>query len=199
MRAEIDLRRRHHTDYRYARYVLQPTQDKDDQTMWTTRPEAPNDIGAIHAVNLAAFPTPLEADLIDALRADPHAWIKGLSIVTEDDAGEVVGYALLTRCHVGGQPALALGPCAVLPECQGTGAGSAAIRTGLGAARALGENVVVVLGHPGYYPRFGFTPASGFGVRAPFDAPDDAFLALALDAARETPTGVIAYAAAFGV
>jgi transposase InsO family protein len=69
----------------------------------------------------------------------------------------------------------------------------------LAAARDMGENLVVVLGHPAYYPRFGFTPASGFGVSAPFEAPDDAFLALALDAARPTPAGTIVYAAAFGV
>lgn len=167
--------------------------------MWITRPETADDIGVIHAVNLAAFPTSLEADLIDALRADPQAWIDGLSLVTENGSGEVVGYALLTRSHVGGRPALALGPCAVLPEHQGKGAGSAAIRAGLDAARAMGENLVVVLGHAEYYPRFGFTPASTFGVAATFEAPDDAFLALALDAADPTPTGIIAYPAAFGV
>ncbi|OZM75692.1 transferase [Pseudonocardia sp. MH-G8] len=199
LRAEIDLRRRHHDDYHYAGYVLRPTNDEDDRTMWSTRPETPDDIDAIHAVNVAAFPTSHEADLIDALRADPQAWIDGLSIVTENESGEVAGHALLTRCHVGRQPALALAPCAVLPEHQGRGAGSAAIRAGLDAARSMGENLVVVLGHPEYYPRFGFTPASGFGVQAPFDAPDDAFLALTLDAARPTPTGAIEYPAAFGV
>lgn len=199
LRAEIDLRPHHHADYQYAGYVLRSPQDKDGHAMWTTRPETPGDIGAIHAVNAAAFPTPHEADLINALRADPQAWIDGLSIVTENEAGEVVGYALLTRCHVDAHPVLALAPCATLPEYQSKGAGSAAIRTGLAAARAMGENLVVVLGHPEYYPRFGFTPASGFGVKAPFDAPDDAFLALALDAARPTPTGTIAYPAAFGV
>ncbi|PWW67115.1 GNAT family N-acetyltransferase [Actinokineospora spheciospongiae] len=167
--------------------------------MRTTRSETPDDTEAIHAVNAAAFPTSEEADLVDALRADPLAWIDGLSIVTETADGEVVGHALLTRCHVGDAPALALAPCAVLPAHQRTGAGSAAIRTGLDAARRLGENLVVVLGHADYYPRFGFTPASRFGVRAPFEVPDDAFLALALDPTRPTPTGVVRYPAAFGV
>jgi predicted N-acetyltransferase YhbS/ubiquinone/menaquinone biosynthesis C-methylase UbiE len=196
-RAEIDLRRHHGGDYTYAGYVLRPTEM--DNPMWTARPETPDDVAAIRAVNTAAFPTAEEADLVDALRADPRAWIDGLSIVAENEAGEVVGYALLTRCHVGGAPALALAPCAVLPDYQSKGAGSAAIRAGLDAARRLGEPLVVVLGHPAYYPRFGFTPASGFGIRAPFEAPDDAFLALSLDAARPTPTGLVEYPPAFGV
>jgi putative acetyltransferase len=69
--------------------------------------------------------------------------------------------------------------------------GSAAIRTGLDAARRLGENLVVVLGHADYYPRSGFTPAVAFGIQAQFEAPDENFLALALDAAPPTPTGLI--------
>lgn len=198
LRAEIDLRRVHGGDYDYAGYVLRLTEE-GNHPMWTTRPETPDDIATIHAVNVAAFPTAHEADLVDALRADPQAWIDGLSIVTENPDGEIVGYALLTHCHVGGTPALALAPCAVLPDYQGKGAGSAAIRTALGTARRLGENLVVVLGHADYYPRFGFSPASGFGIHAPFEAPDEAFLALSLDAARPTPTGVIQYPAAFGV
>ena len=84
-------------------------------------------------------------------------------------------------------------------RCQRTGAGSAAIRAGLERARSLGENLIVVLGHALYYPRFGFTPASAFGVSAGFDVTDDTFLALALDPQRETPRGRIAYPAAFGV
>lgn len=72
-------------------------------------------------------------------------------------------------------------------------------RAALEAAREQGENLVVVLGHAEYYPRFGFTPASGFGVTARFDVPDEAFLALALDPVRPTPSGEIAYPPAFGV
>jgi GNAT superfamily N-acetyltransferase len=103
---------------------------------WTTRSETPNDVKAIREVNLAAFPTAAEADLVDALRAS-DAWIEGLSIVTEDNEGPVVGHALLTRCHVGGAPALALAPCAVLPSVQRRGAGSAAIRAALATARTI--------------------------------------------------------------
>lgn len=168
-------------------------------TTWTTRAELPEDVSAIRAVNIAAFPAHDEADLVDALRADPAAWIDGLSTVSVDAGGEIVAHSLLTRCTVGAAPALALGPCAVLPRCQRTGAGSAAIRAGLEHARSLGENLIVVLGHALYYPRFGFTPASAFGVSAGFDVTDDTFLALALDPQRETPRGQIVYPAAFGV
>ncbi|MBM7775397.1 putative N-acetyltransferase YhbS [Actinokineospora baliensis] len=169
----------------------------EESPVLITRPETPDDAAAIHAVNAAAFPTVAEADLVDALRADPRAWIDGLSTVAAD--GEVVGHALLTRCWVGGHPALALAPCAVRPDRQRQGVGDAVIRFGLAAARDRGENLVVVLGHAEYYPRFGFTPASGFGVLAPFDVPDEAFMALALDPARPVPTGLVEYPAAFGV
>ncbi len=168
-------------------------------TGWTTRPEAAEDIPAVRDINLAAFPTSEEADLVDALRADPGAWIDGLSVVAAASDGALAGYALLTRCHVGGEPALALAPCAVLPSFQRTGAGSAAVRAALDAARAMEENLVVVLGHADYYPRFGFTPASRSGIRAPFEVPDEAMMAMALDDTRPTPAGTIRYAAAFGV
>lgn len=168
-------------------------------TVWTTRPETTDDIPAIRDIDLAAFPTAEEADTVDALRADPEAWIDGLSMVTTGSDGTPVGHALLTRCHVDGAPALALAPCAVLPSVQRTGAGSAAVRAALDAARAMGENLVVVLGHADYYPRFGFLPASRFGIHAPFEVPDGAMMAVSLDATRTVPAGTIQYPAAFGV
>ncbi|MDG9725301.1 MULTISPECIES: bifunctional class I SAM-dependent methyltransferase/N-acetyltransferase [unclassified Streptomyces] len=200
-RTEIDMRREHGSDYDYAAYILRPhdTTENGTMTTWTARPETADDIPAVRDILLAAFPTALEADIVDALRADPKAWIDGLSMVAAAPDSTPVGYALLTRCHVDGQPALALAPCAVLPSAQRTGAGSAAIRAALAAARATGENLVVVLGHADYYPRFGFTPASRFGIRAPFDVPDEAMMAMALDDTRPVPTGTIQYPAAFGV
>jgi putative acetyltransferase len=165
---------------------------------WTTRPETAGDRQAVRDVILAAFPTPEEADLVDALRAGT-AWLEGLSIVALTPDGTVAGHALLTRCHVDEAPALALAPCSVLPAYQRQGAGSAAIGAALDAAREQGENLVVVLGHATYYPRFGFSPASGYGIRPPFDVPDEAMMALALDDTRPVPTGTIRYPAAFGV
>ncbi|SHN10170.1 GNAT family N-acetyltransferase [Streptomyces yunnanensis] len=168
-------------------------------TTWTTRPETPEDAAAIRGINLAAFPSAEEADLVDALRADPDAWIDGLSLVSRAPDGTPAGHALLTRCHIDGRPVLALAPCAVLPAHQRQGAGTAAICAALDAARAKGEGLVVVLGHPDYYPRFGFVPASRFGIRAPFDVPDEALMALVLDASHGVPSGVIRYATAFGI
>lgn len=166
---------------------------------WTTRVERAGDADAIREVVTAAFPTPDEARIVDELRADRDAWIDGLSIVATDGDDSIVGYALYSRCRVDAEPALTLGPCAVVPSHQRTGAGSAAVVAGLTAARELGETLVLVLGHAEYYPRFGFVPASRFGIRAPFDVPDEAMMALPLDEARPVPSGTIAYPAAFGV
>ena len=163
---------------------------------WLTRPETAADISLVRRINLAAFETAEEADLVDTLRGDP-AWIEGLSMVSTTNDGDPAGYALLTRCHIGDTPALCLGPCAVAPEHQGTGAGSAAVHAVLAAARNLDERFVTVLGHPDYYPRFGFARASAHGVRMRDDVPDDALMVLALDGST-IPAGTIRYAAPFG-
>jgi putative acetyltransferase len=165
---------------------------------WNTRVETDADIPAVHAVNTAAFDTPAEAELVDALRADP-AWIPGLSIVATDEHDTPVGYALLTRCHIDRTPALCLAPCAVLPRHQRTGAGSAAVRAALRAAAEMGEYFVVVLGHPGYYPRFGFTRASRYGIGLSIEVPDEALMALTLDTGHPLPGGTVHYAAPFGI
>lgn len=135
---------------------------------------------------------------MDALRQDA-AWIDGLSMVTTAPDGTVVGHALLTRCHIGDTPALCLAPCAVLPAHQRTGAGSAAIRAALQAAREQGEAFVVVLGHPGYYPRFGFERASAHGIGVSLEVPDEALMALSLDPDRALPAGIVRYAEPFGI
>ncbi|MFC9898485.1 GNAT family N-acetyltransferase [Nocardia sp. NPDC127579] len=164
---------------------------------WLTRPEKPSDIDSVRRINLAAFETAEEADLVDALRADP-AWIEGLSMLSTGIDGAPIGYALLTRCHIGDAPALCLGPCAVPPEYQRTGAGAAAVRAALSAATDHGEDFVVVLGHPAYYPRFGFGRASLHGIRLSIDVPDEALMALSLSG-RPIPGGTVRYAAPFGI
>ncbi|MFG1946223.1 GNAT family N-acetyltransferase [Nonomuraea sp. NPDC048826] len=166
---------------------------------WIARPETAADVAEIREINVAAFPTSEEADLVEALRADPEAWIPGLSWVAEAPGGGLAGFALLTRCHVDDAAALALAPCAVRPEFQRRGAGAAAIRAALDAARQQGENLVLVLGHADYYPRFGFTPAARHGIRPPFEVDDAYMMALALDPSRPVPSGTIRYPAAFGV
>ncbi|MFF2898498.1 bifunctional class I SAM-dependent methyltransferase/N-acetyltransferase [Streptomyces sp. NPDC057966] len=194
-REELAVRRDHGTEYGYAGYVLRPADPR-----WTTRPETAADAAAVHAVNAAAFPTPDEADLVDALRADPAAWLPGLGrVATDGPDGDIAAYALLTRCRVGDAPALALAPVATVPAHQRRGAGQAAVRAVLDAARLSGESLVLVLGHPEYYPRFGFVPASRYGIRPGFDVPDEAMMALVLDESVPVPRGTIRYPAAFGV
>lgn len=166
---------------------------------WPVRPETPADAEAVRTVVTAAFPTPAEAAVVDALRADRSAWLPGLAQVALGGDGAVAAYALLTRCRVGDAPALALAPVATAPEQQRRGAGQAAVRAALDAARLRGESLVLVLGHPEYYPRFGFVPASRYGIRPAFDVPDEAMMALVLDPSAPVPRGTIRYPAAFGV
>ncbi len=193
-RDEIALRREHGTEYGYTGYVLRPADSR-----WRTRPETPADIPAVRSVNASAFPTPDEAGLVDALRTDGEAWLPGMSYVAEAPDGSVAGCALLTRCHVGEVPALALAPVAVAPEHQRSGAGQAVVRALLDVARMRGERLVLVLGHPDYYPRFGFEAASRYGIRPSFEVPEEAMMALVLDGSRGVPRGTIRYPGAFGV
>ncbi|MEU1486529.1 bifunctional class I SAM-dependent methyltransferase/N-acetyltransferase [Streptomyces sp. NPDC005752] len=191
---ELEVRRRHGAEYGYAGYVLRPFDPR-----WRTRPETAADRKAVHEVVGAAFPTGDEADLVDALRTDPGAWLPGLSYVAEAPDGSVTAHALLTRCLVGETPALALAPVSTAPAHQRRGAGRAVVRAVLDAARLRGESLVLVLGHPEYYPAFGFVPASRFGIRAGFEVPDEAMMALVLDDSVPVPKGTIHYPAAFGV
>ncbi|MEU8005213.1 N-acetyltransferase [Catellatospora sp. NPDC049111] len=135
------------------------------------RRETPADVDAIRSVTEAAFgpmyapdPAP-EPGLVDQLRADA-GWLAQLSLVAEVD-GEVVGHVVCTRGRVGDTPALGLGPLSVRPDHQRSGVGGALMHAVLGAADALGEPLVVLLGDPGYYGRFGFRQAEQFGVLAP--------------------------------
>lgn len=163
------------------------------------RVEGPDDLTAVAQVHRAAFGRPAEAALVDRLRADGDAVV---SLVAEA-AAEVIGHILFSPVRLDPAPPtppawLGLAPMAVLPAHQRRGTGAALVRAGLEAARAGGATAVVVLGHPEYYPRFGFVPASRRGLRCIYDAPDEAFMALAL-----TPDGLagarglVRYAAAF--
>ncbi|GGU22659.1 bifunctional class I SAM-dependent methyltransferase/N-acetyltransferase [Streptomyces lavendofoliae] len=193
-REEIAMRREHGAEYDYTGYVLRPADPR-----WRTGPGTDADLAAVRAVNAAAFARDAEAELVDRLREDPSAWLPGLSYVAEAADGSVAAYALITRCRVGDAPAAALAPVAVAPAYQRQGAGQAVVRAVLDAARLAGERLVLVLGHPEYYPRFGFTPASRYGIRPSFDVPDEAMMALDLDGSGKVPQGTIHYPRAFGV
>ncbi len=162
---------------------------------FTVRAETSGDVDTIHALTAAAFGQVDEAELVDALRASGNG-IGGLSFVGVLD-GEVIAHAMLSRCFVGETPGVCLAPCSVWPEHQRTGAGTAVIEALLTKAAHAGEAFAVVLGHPEYYPRFGFTPASGFGITLHVDVPDEALMAMSL--AGEVPAGALAFAPEFGV
>jgi len=161
------------------------------------RPEQPLDIPGIHAVNLAAFETGAEADLVDVLRerADPI-----VSLVA-DTGDAVVGHILFSPATLPGHPELrvmGLAPMAVAPARQRQGIGAALIREGLEHCRRLGVGAVIVLGHADYYPRFGFRPASQFGLRSEYGVPDDVFMALELvHGSLKGASGTIQYHPAF--
>ncbi|WP_279340394.1 GNAT family N-acetyltransferase [Sphaerisporangium perillae] len=140
------------------------------------RRELPADIPAIRDVHAAAFAKPdapadtsVEAGLVDALRAC-DAWIPELSLVAITADGAVAGHVVCSRASVGSTPALGLGPLGVLPAHQRQGVGHALMHAVLGAADALGEPLVVLLGHRDYYPLFGFRPAGEFGITPPVEA-----------------------------
>lgn len=137
------------------------------------RRESAGDAQAIHAITAAAHGGPgrqhgsvAEAVLVDELRAS-EAWLAPLSLVATTDDGGICGHVLCTRGHAGDAPVLALGPLSVRPDSQRRGVGSALMHAILGAADALGEPMVVLLGDPGYYCRFGFRLGTEYGIDPP--------------------------------
>jgi len=161
------------------------------------RTEEDADRLAIYAVNRAAFERSAEATLVDVLREKATAVV---SLVAEID-GQVVGHIMFSAVTFAEQPAarvVGLAPMAVLPEHQRAGIGSALVREGLQRCGQLGYQAVVVLGYPGFYPRFGFVPASRYGIHCEYDAPDDAFMIVELQPqALRSLHGVVRYHEAF--
>ena len=160
------------------------------------RPETPADHEAVAQLLTDAFGGPAEARLVDLLRATDD-YVPDLTLVADID-GEVVGHIAFSRVRVGEETALALAPMAVAPTHRRSGVGTALARAALERAADRAEAAVIVLGHPEYYPRFGFVPAGRFGIVPPWpDIPDDAFLALPLPAYTEACRGVVVYPPAF--
>jgi putative acetyltransferase len=143
------------------------------------RNEDERDRTAVHALNASAFETSAEADLVDALREQARPVV---SLVAEA-ADTVVGHIMFSPVWLAGHPNLkimGLAPMAVAPGYQRQGIGSALVHAGLDRCRQLGVGAIVVLGHPEYYPRFGFSTASQFGLRCAYNAPEEAFMVLEL-------------------
>jgi putative acetyltransferase len=171
------------------------------------RRERPRDGPAVHDLHRAAFARAathdrpgsdgrLEADLVDALRADGDL-VPACCLVAEAE-GAVVGHVALSRATVGGEPGvLGLGPLGVRPDLHGGGIGSALVHAALAAADALDTRAVVLLGHATYYPRFGFEPAVDHGVTPPQDWGRESFLLRRLEAWGAGLSGTFRYAPAF--
>ena len=161
------------------------------------RNETPDDVPAIRDVNERAFGAPAEAQLVDRLRAANKAVV---SLVAQHGE-QVVGHILFSPISVTNAPGtfrgLGLAPMSVLPDFQKTGIGSQLVRHGLAACERTGCDVVVVLGHVQYYPRFGFSRAKDHGLENEYQA-EDAFMVLELKrGALHTIGGLVQFASEF--
>jgi putative acetyltransferase len=167
--------------------------EDERRRMITVRRETLEDYAAVYRVNSLAFERDSEAALVDRLRAvQPHV---SLVAVAE---GEIVGHIFFSPVSIesAGERFMAMGlaPMAVLPEHQNRGIGSQLVKRGLQACHQRGHKVVFVLGHPGYYPRFGFSQAKSKGITCEYPSPDEAFMVAELEPeALEGRTGIVKY------
>ncbi len=169
------------------------------------RPETSVDHPEVAEIIEAAFRHDEHSDhqeqlLVERLRHSA-SFVPELAMVAETD-GRLVGHILLTKVKIKNgtaeYPSLALAPVSVLPECQGRGIGSQLIREAHQVARQLGFTSIVLVGHAAYYPRFGYERLSQFGIRLPFDVPDENAMAIELiDDALKNVSGEVVYDAAF--
>ena len=162
------------------------------------RPETPDDISAIYQVNQLAFDRENEARLVDTLRSNGAVT---LSLVAQMD-DKIVGHILFSPVTVTNGDhqwnAVALGPMAVLPAFHKQGIGSALILTALKELNTAGHDVIVVLGHPQYYPRFGFKPSKPFGINWEVNVPEEVFMVAELrENALNGKSGIVRYHPSF--
>ncbi len=161
------------------------------------RQEQPTDYNVIYALVQSAFATAEHADgneqdIVVALRMS-DAYIPRLALVAEQDE-VIVGHALFTVAHVGDEEVLALAPLSVLPACQNRGIGGELICEGHAIAKAFGYNYCVVLGSDTYYPKFGYVPASQYGIVPPEGIPMQYLMAIKLQDDAPALHGTIVYA-----
>ena len=166
----------------------------------TVRPEKPQDIAAIYAVNAAAFPTEAEAKLVDALRDQGALTV---SLVAEHE-GQIVGHIAFSPMTMEGPDshlkAIGLAPVAVLPDVQRQGFGGQLVLAGIDACRKLGYDLVFLLGHTEYYPRFGFVPAVPLGYQSVYtegEGDHPHFMVLPLHEEIKMQGGFVSYHPAF--
>jgi putative acetyltransferase len=162
------------------------------------RLERIEDIRKIRSIHVEAFDTEAEADLVEVLR---NSGIPLISLVAEKD-GELVGHILFSPVALEeGSSSISiagLAPMAVLPTCQNKGIGSMLVEEGLVYCKNAGYAAVVVLGHPDYYPRFGFVPSISYGITSEYDVPPETFMAKELqEGTLANCNGIVKYHRAF--
>ena len=145
------------------------------------REERPDDIAAIREVNRRAFGQDQEGNIVDALRTNGAALLSLVATVNGQVAGHIM-YSLLTVAE--NADGVALGPMAVVPEYQRQGIGTKLIGAGNRKIKDAGYPFIIVVGHAEYYPRFGFRPASEYGIKCEWDVPDEVFMLLVLNEAK---------------
>jgi putative acetyltransferase len=141
------------------------------------REEHPADVAAIRDVNASAFGQNLEANIVDALRSNGAILLSLVAILQ----GRVVGHIMYSPASIGSTMGAALGPMAVLPAHQRQGIGSRLIDAGNRKLEIARCPFILVVGHAAYYPRFGFRPASTYGIVCEWDVPDNVFMVLVTD------------------
>jgi putative acetyltransferase len=161
------------------------------------RPETEADKAAVFEVNKSAFPTEDEAKLVDALRTSVDPCVSLVAVDNHNVVGHIM-FTPVTLDSVDNLQLMALAPMAVSPSLQRGGIGTKLVNAGLQRCRELGVGAVAVLGHPEYYPRFGFRPSSQWGIKSEYDVPEDVFMLLELSADYLQPyDGIIRYSAVF--
>jgi putative acetyltransferase len=164
------------------------------------RPETLADYNDIFDVNRLAFGRENEARLVENIRRLPN-FNPALSLVAiESDrlVGQILFSEIAIASSQGDVTALALAPLAVLPQFQNQGIGPQLVRKGLQQCQILGYKIVIVIGHPKFYSRFGFSSATAKGLRSPFPVPDEAFMVLELISGALTGiSGMVKYSSPF--
>jgi putative acetyltransferase len=158
----------------------------------------PGECASIRAVSEAAFGSSEEADLVDKLRAGGDALVSLVAEIDRSIVGHIMFSRMWIRTNSGDVPAVALAPMAVLPRHQRRGIGQLLVRRGLNMLRAMGETMVIVVGHADYYPRFGFSSETARTLQAPF--PREVFMAMELrESALAGVEGPVVYPDPFGI
>ncbi len=170
--------------------------------MLEIRQENKEDYEEVYNVVKTAFETAEhsdgnEQDLVVALR-NSNNFIPQLSLVAIQD-GKIVGYILFTKIKIGKYEELALAPLGILPEYQKQGIGKQLIEKGHEIAKKLGYHYSVVLGSETYYPKSGYVPAIEYGIKAPFEVPNENFMAIKLNNTDNKIIGIVEYAREFGI